>query len=78
MVFFKLQLCMFFEGICSERQLMRVAVDRLSIRWYLGYDSHEPLPDHSTLTSFREHYCLNIFHLFFDEIVEQCVHDGQV
>src|SRR5688500_18121295 len=29
-VFFKLQLVMFFEGIRSERQLMRVVADRLS------------------------------------------------
>ena len=29
-VFFKLQLVMFFEGIRSERQLMRHAADRLS------------------------------------------------
>ena len=45
-VFFKLQLVMFFEGIRSERQLMRHAADRLSIRWYLGYNLGEPLPDH--------------------------------
>ena len=49
-VFFRLQLVMFFEDIRSERQLMEVAADRLSIRWYLGYDLHEPLPDHSSLT----------------------------
>jgi Transposase domain (DUF772) len=35
-VFFKLQLVMFFEGIRSERQLMRHAADRLSVLWYLG------------------------------------------
>jgi transposase len=35
-VFFKLQLMMFFEGIRSGRQLMRQVADRLSIRWYLG------------------------------------------
>jgi transposase len=45
-VFFKLQLVMFFEGIRSERQLMRHAADRLSVRWYLGYDLNQPLPDH--------------------------------
>lgn len=33
-VFFKLQLVMFFEGIRSERQLVRLAADRLSVRWY--------------------------------------------
>jgi transposase len=35
-VFFRLQLVMFFEGIRSERQLMEVAADRLSVRWFLG------------------------------------------
>lgn len=36
---------MFFEDLRSERLLMRVAADRLSLRWYLGYDLHEALPD---------------------------------
>ena len=31
-VFFRLKLVMFLEGIRSERQLMRVAADRLSVR----------------------------------------------
>src|SRR5436309_3896806 len=71
-VFFKLQLVMFFEGIRSERQLMRHAADRLSIRWYLGYDLNEPLPDHSSLTRIRERYGVEVFRRFFDAIVEQC------
>ncbi len=45
-VFFKLQLVMFFDGLRSERLLMRLAADRLSVRWYLGYDLDKPLPDH--------------------------------
>ena len=53
-VFFKLQLVLFFEGLRSERQLLRVVADRLSLRWYLGYDLTEPLPDHSSLTRIRE------------------------
>jgi transposase len=32
-VFFKLQLVMFFEGVRSERHLMRLVADRLSVRW---------------------------------------------
>jgi transposase-like protein DUF772 len=36
-VFFRLQLIMFFEGIRSERQLLRTVADRLGARWYLGY-----------------------------------------
>jgi len=31
-VFFKLQLILFFAGLRSERQLMRVVADRLSLR----------------------------------------------
>jgi transposase len=77
-VFFKLQLVMFFEGIRSERQLMSVAADRLSLRWYLGYDLREPLPDHSSLTKIRERYGLEVFRRFFEEIVELCVEAGLV
>jgi transposase len=52
-VFYKLQLVMSFEGIRSERQLLRLASDRLSVRWYLGYNLDEPLPDRSSLTRIR-------------------------
>jgi transposase len=41
-VFFKLQLVMFFEGLRSERQLVQVAADRLSVRWYLGFNPARP------------------------------------
>ena len=71
-VFFKLQLVMFFEGIRSERQLVRQAADRLSVRWYLGYDLGESLPDHSSLSRIRTRYGLDIFRRFFDAILEQC------
>lgn len=71
-VFFKLQLVMFFEGLRSERQLMRHTADRLSVRWYLGYDLNEPLPDHSSLTRIRERYGVDVFRRFFNTIVEQC------
>jgi transposase len=37
-VFFKLQIVAFFEGIRSERQLMEMVNMRLDHRWYIGYD----------------------------------------
>src|ERR1044072_3102085 len=77
-VFFKLQLILFFEGLRSERQLMQVVADRLSLRWYLGYDLTEPLPDHSSLTRIRERYGLHVFRRFFAAIVEQCLAAGLV
>src|SRR5919109_4840367 len=36
-VFFKLQLILFFEGLRSERQLLEVASLNLAHRWHLGY-----------------------------------------
>jgi transposase len=78
MVFFKLELVMFFEGIRSERQLLRLAADRLGVRWYIGYDLDEPLPDHSSLTRIRERYGLEVFRRFFEAIVERCVAAGLV
>jgi transposase len=76
--FFKLQLSLFFEGLRSERQLMHVVADRLSLRWYLGYDLSEPLPDHSSLSRIRERYGLDVFRRFFETIVTQCVEAGLV
>jgi transposase len=77
-VFFKLQLVLFFEGLRSERRLMEVVADRLSIRWYLGYDLHQSLPDHSSLTYIRQRYGLEVFRCFFERIVELCVEAGLV
>src|SRR5690349_6768887 len=62
----------------SERLLMRHAADRLSIRWFLGYDLDEPLPDHSSLTRIRTRYGLEAFRRFFEAVVEQCQEAGLV
>ncbi len=78
MVFFKLQLVMFFEGIRSERELMRQAADRLSALWYLGYNLGEPLPDHSSLTRIRTRYGIEVFRRFFETVVDQCQQAGLV
>ena len=69
---------MFFEGIRSERELVRVAADRLSVRLYLGYDLDEELPDHSSLTRIRKRYGLPTFRRFFEAIVEQCREAGLI
>ena len=56
----------------SERLLMRQVADRLSVRWYIGYDLDEPLPDHSTLSKIRQRYGLDVFRRFFEAIVQRC------
>ncbi|MDQ6833269.1 MAG: IS1182 family transposase [Chloroflexota bacterium] len=77
-VFFKLHLVMFFEGLRSERKLIEIASLNLAHRWYLGYNLDEPLPDHSSLSKIRARLGLPVFRRFFETIVEQCVHAGLV
>src|SRR5436190_1225257 len=77
-IFFKLQLIMFFEGIRSERHLVEIASLHLAHRWYLGYAVDEALPDHSSLTKIRKRSGLTVFRRFFETIVEQCRAAGLV
>ncbi len=53
-VFFRLQLIAFFEGIRSERQLTETVNLNMAHRWFIGYDLDEPVPDHSSLSKIRE------------------------
>jgi transposase len=71
-IFFKLQLILFFEGLRSERQLVEIASLNLAHRWYLGYNLDEPLPNHSSLTRIRDRLGLPIFRRFFEQIVDLC------
>ena len=71
-IFFKLQLIMFFEGIRSERQLVKTASLNLVHCWYLGYHLDEPLPDHSSLTRIRQRLGLAVFRRFFEYVVDCC------
>jgi transposase len=77
-VFFKLQLVMFFEGIRSERKLIETASLNLAHRWYLGYALDEDLPDHSSLTRIRQRWGVGIFERFFERIVDLCQEAGLV
>lgn len=77
-VFFKLHLVMFFEGIRSERKLIETASLHLAHRWYLGYALDEPLPDHSSLTRIRQRLGVAVFQRFFEEIVDRCQAAGLV
>jgi hypothetical protein len=77
-VFFKLQLIMFFEGIRSERKLIETASLHLAHRWYLGYVLDEALPDHSSLTRIRQRLGIDIFQRFFEKVVDLCQEAGLV
>src|SRR5829696_6539922 len=77
-IYFKLQLIMFFEGILSKRQLIGMASLNLAHRWYLGYALDENLPDHSSLTRIRQRLGIDIFQRFFEQVVDLCQEAGLV
>lgn len=77
-VFFKLQLILFFEGLRSERRLMATVALHLAHRWYLGYRLDEPLPDHSSLTRIRTRRGLALFERFFAHVLTLCQQAGLV
>jgi len=77
-VFFKLQLIAFFEGVRSERQLMEMVNLNLAHRWFIGYDLDEAIPDHSSLSKIRERYGFVVFQGFFERIVELCKEAGLI
>ena len=77
-IFFKLQLVMFFEGIRSERKLIETASLNLAHRWYLGYALDEALPDHSSLTRIWQRLGIGLFERFFEQIIDSCQEAGLV
>ena len=72
-VFFKLLLVGYLNNINSDRHLIAYCSDSLSIRLFLGYDVHEPLPWHSTISRTRSLYGEEIFLDLFKQVLQLCV-----
>lgn len=53
-VYFKMLMIGFFEGIESERQIAGRCADSLSLRGFLGYALEEATPDHSSMSVIRQ------------------------
>ena len=77
-VFFKILLVGYLNNINSDRQLIAFCSDSLSIRLFLCYDVHEPLPWHSTISRTRSLYGEEVFLRLFQEVLKMCVSKGMV
>ncbi len=77
-VFFKLLLVGYLNNINSDRHLIAYCSDSLSIRLFLGYDVHEQLPWHSTISRTRSLYGEEIFLDLFKQVLKMCVGKGMV
>lgn len=74
----RLMLAGYLEGIVHDRELMRHAQVNIAIRWFAGYQLHEDLPDHSSLTRIRQRWGEERFGRIFKRTVGECVKAGLV
>lgn len=72
-VILKLMFLLFFDGVKSERELMRMLPERLDYLWFLGYGLDDSIPDHSVLSKARTRWGREVFERLFVRTVEQCV-----
>lgn len=70
----------FLYGIPSERQIEQRIQTDMALRWYLGLDLFERVPDHSTISQLRRRKpsFRKIFRRLFEEVVRQCIEKGVV
>jgi len=77
-VIVKMLLLGYLYNIHSVRDLMRQIADRMSFRWFLGYDIDEAIPDHSVISKNMKRFGPELFHELFDRTVQQCIRSGLV
>ena len=70
----------FLYGIPSERQIEQRIQTDVALRWYLGLDLFDRVPDHSTISQLRRRKpsFRRVFRRLFEEVVRQCVVEGLV
>ena len=73
-VFFKIELVGFLEGVHEDRALERRIKDSLAIRWFLGYDLDQAPPVHSTISRTRKDRISKVlYQAVFDHILGICI-----
>lgn len=70
----------YLYGIPSERQIEQRIQTDVALRWYLGLDLFDRVPDHSTISQLRRRKpsFRKVFRRLFEEVVGQCVDQGLV
>ena len=68
----------YLYGIPSERQIEQRIQTDVALRWYLGLDLFDAVPDHSTISQLRRRKPAfrKIFRRLFEEVVRQCIAAG--
>ena len=68
----------YLYGIPSERQIEQRIQTDVALRWYLGLDLFDSVPDHSTISQLRRRKpsFRKVFRRLFEEVVGQCMTGG--
>ncbi len=77
-VIMKMLLLAYLYAVPSIRELMRQIEDRLSFRWFLGYDLDEKIPDHSVISKALRRFGPALFRELFERTVAQCRDAGLI
>ena len=72
----RLMLAGLLLGYVHDRRLLREAQVNLAVRWFIGYELHEDLPDHSSLTRIRQRWGEERFKEIFRRTVRACLDAG--
>ena len=70
----------YLYGIPSERQIEQRIMRENALRWYLGLDFFDSVPDHSTISQLRRRKpsFRKVFRRLFEDVVRQCITAGLV
>ena len=68
----------YLYGIPSERQIEQRIQTDVALRWYLGLELFDRVPDHSTISQLRRRKLSfrKVFRRLFEEVVRQCIKKG--
>jgi len=77
-VIMKMLLLAYLYNVPSIRELMRQIEDRLSFRWFIGYDLDEKIPDHSVISKALQRFGPDLFRELLERTVAQCREAGLV
>ncbi|MEM0967665.1 MAG: IS1182 family transposase [Verrucomicrobiota bacterium] len=74
----KLMFLLFWDGVRSERELMRIVPERLDYLWFLDFGLDDAVPGHSVLSKARARWGNELFEKLFVHTVRQCTEEGLV
>lgn len=75
-LYFRMMLIKYLYDIKSIRQLISEVKYNISYRWFCGLSLKEKVPHHASFSRIKKRFTVDLFELFFLNILEQCKEMG--